>query len=235
MRSPNMRKLRGAARAIFATQTFGLNVLQLLSALDDRLVAALEAGDIRLLRSAWLLKQTGTFRLLCRQDLETKDGDGLNSALLSCEEAVRLIRRCDRSVGAVTHGWLTPGDPDPDGRRLDLVQRALRANPGMEGLFWDFASLHQPSADGQRTEAEEVSASITAPPQKKPHHLYCACIAPRTSSTTTAARRASGARWPWWPTCTPPPSARRCCRSRRCRRGPSASMAASASPAWPRA
>ena len=91
MRSPNMRKLRGAARAIFATQTFGLNVLQLLSALDDRLVAALEAGDIRLLRSAWLLKQTGTFRLLCRQDLETKDGDGLNSALLSCEEAVRLV------------------------------------------------------------------------------------------------------------------------------------------------
>jgi hypothetical protein len=39
-------------------------VLAILSALDDRLVGALERGDIRFLRSAWLLAQPPEFRMV---------------------------------------------------------------------------------------------------------------------------------------------------------------------------
>ena len=75
-----------------------------LSNLDAKLIDALKAGYVRLLRSTWLLQQPTTYQLQWRQKLEQLDGLGMNSALLTPEEAVALVRCCNRSVGALTYG-----------------------------------------------------------------------------------------------------------------------------------
>ena len=77
-------------------------VLRELSALDDRLVATLEKGDIALVRSAWVL-QPSVDRMLWRQELEQLARSGASpSPLLEPGEAAALVRRCDRSAGALT-------------------------------------------------------------------------------------------------------------------------------------
>ena len=123
-------------------------VLRLLSALDDNLVKALRDRDIRLLRASFVLKQPPNFRLPWRQELERMERDGESpSPLLSPDEAVELIRECSSSTGALTYGWLSPGDPDPAGCRLDVLQRALRKHPHIRACFWDFGSLFQVPTD----------------------------------------------------------------------------------------
>ena len=82
--------------------------MRALTSLDDRLLVAFEHQDIRLLRSKWLLQQPPSFRLPRRQDLEAREQED-ESPLLSGEEAVKLIRKCKRNMGSLTHGWLTPG------------------------------------------------------------------------------------------------------------------------------
>ena len=138
-------------------------MLQALSRLDDRLVEVLRSGDLRILRSAWLSQQPDTYRLQGRQELEKLDGQGASSALLSPGEAVALVQQCDRSVGALTHGahpvcgrtrallvhplalcvagWLSPGNPDPAGQRLQVVQQALAKHTHIQGLFWECAPI----------------------------------------------------------------------------------------------
>jgi hypothetical protein len=66
------------------------------------------------------------------------------SPLLSPQEAVALVERGDRSIGTLTYGWLSPGDPDPDGSRFRVLRRALLGMAiRIEALFWDFGSLYQ--------------------------------------------------------------------------------------------
>jgi hypothetical protein len=107
-----------------------------LTKLDDRLVKALERGDVKLLRSAWLLAQPDGYLLQRRQDLEA-------GALLTPAEAVALIREGKRGAGVVSHGWLLPGCPDPAGARVALLRRVLRSQPHIKALFFDFPSLYQ--------------------------------------------------------------------------------------------
>jgi hypothetical protein len=101
-----------------------------LASLDDRLEEVLREGDIRLFHSKWLLKQEPSYRIQRRQDLD-------EAALLSCEEAVELIRRRNRCVGALTYGWPSAGDPDPTGHRVAVLKLALLANPHIEACFWE--------------------------------------------------------------------------------------------------
>ena len=81
-----------------------------LTELEEPLLAVLANGDIRLLRSEWLLEQPEGYILPRRQELEELERQG-QSPLLSCEEAVALIKRGDRSVGALTYRWLTAKHP----------------------------------------------------------------------------------------------------------------------------
>ena len=37
-------------------------------------------------------------------------------------------------------GWLSPGDCDPCGARVVVVQRALRKYPRIAGFFWEHAA-----------------------------------------------------------------------------------------------
>jgi hypothetical protein len=135
-------------------------MIRVLSGLDDRLADALLAGDIKLLRVSWLRRLRGLLRqpdwrsLRRRQELEALRAE---SPFLSAEEAVALLRRGTRGVGALTHGWLSPGECDPDGARLDMVLAALDEHPHIEGVFWDYASLFQNLPDRTRTPDERAA------------------------------------------------------------------------------
>ena len=120
-------------------------IREALSTLDSRLLGALQRGDIRLVSSTWLCAEhSREFRIQRRQVLEKEERSGpLPSPLVPPEEAVRLLQRGDRSVGALTYGWLTPGDPDPSGHRVKAVRRALKHHPHIKAVFWDYASLPQ--------------------------------------------------------------------------------------------
>jgi hypothetical protein len=139
-------------------------MIRVLSRLDDRLAEALRAGDIKLLRVSWLrrlgrsLRQPNGRRLKRRQELEALFlASGKKSPFLSAEEAVALLRRGNRGVGALTHGWLSPGECDPDGARLDVMLAALEEHLHIEGVFWDYASLFQNLPDRDRTPDERAA------------------------------------------------------------------------------
>ena len=128
--------------------------LRVLTKLDDRLIESVQRGDIRFVRAAWVL-QPAVKQIRNRQELEELERGGASpSPLMSTNEAVAMIRRGDRSAGALTYGWLSPFHPDPAGKRLEVVRAALSANLHIEGFFWDFASLYQNPHGGRRTDAE---------------------------------------------------------------------------------
>ncbi|KOO28318.1 ankyrin repeat and sam domain-containing protein 6 [Chrysochromulina tobinii] len=81
----------------------------------------------------------------------------LSSPFLSAEEAVVLLRRGSRGVGALSHSWLSPGECDPDGVRLEMVLAALEEHPHIEGVFWDYASLFQNLPNRTRTPVESAA------------------------------------------------------------------------------
>ena len=68
--------------------------------LDEGLTSTFRRGDIRLLRRAWLLEAPDR-HVPYRQKLEEREGQG-ESPLLDPEEAVALLERGDRSIGALT-------------------------------------------------------------------------------------------------------------------------------------
>ena len=142
--------------------------IQVLSRLDDGLVQVLRRGDIRLLRVAWLMERPDGYIMERRQELEAREREG-ESPLLSTQEAAELVRRGDRSVGAFTYGWLSPGNPDPLGARLAVLRSALAQLPHIEGLFWDFASLYQ----ALRTEAENEAFGRSLPAMNQ---LYASAV-----------------------------------------------------------
>ena len=142
--------------------------LLLLSSLDDRLVGALEANAIRLVRIAWFLDQPEGDRLRTRQELEQIESSGASpSPLLSSKEAVALVRRGKRGAGVLSYGWLCPGSPDPDCARTRVVQSALKAHSHIEGLFWDYmCALPRPCSH----------ARARAKPNRAPCHVCHRCL-----------------------------------------------------------
>ena len=77
--------------------------VRILSSLDDRLIAALLAGFIRLVRSEWLIQQPDEYCIERRQELEERERNGETpTPLLSPEEGAALVRSATRCVGAVS-------------------------------------------------------------------------------------------------------------------------------------
>ena len=111
-----------------------------LSGLDDRLAGVLGSGDIALVRSAWLLAQKPSYRIVRRQDLAPV---GSIRPLLDSDEAVQLLREGRRAVGVLSYGWPTSGNPDPNGDRVQCMRRALEERPDIKAFFWDGPSLFQ--------------------------------------------------------------------------------------------
>jgi hypothetical protein len=130
---------------------------QALTELDKIVIQVLMCGAIRLLCVKWLLMQPDNFKMPNRQELEALEKSGASpSPLLSREEAAALVRRGDRSIGALTYGWLMSGDPDPAGSRIRVLRRAL-ARLAIEALFWDFGSLYQAPRTAEQKEFFEIA------------------------------------------------------------------------------
>ena len=125
----------------------------------DEIEAALRGGAIALLDGAWVVRCAARAggRIQRRQDLP-------DEAFLSLDaiKAAGIVRDA-LPVAVVSYPWLHPEHPDPRGDTLRLLARVLEAfiTHEKEGkqqpwaLFWDFASLHQHSEGGRRTDAEE--------------------------------------------------------------------------------
>ena len=90
-------------------------------------------------------ERTYDYKIKRRQDLEELEAadQGL-SPLLAGAEAVTLIRKGRRGVGALTYGWLLPWDPDPTRQRTRLLRRTLEDQRYMKALFIDQCTLYQP-------------------------------------------------------------------------------------------
>ena len=200
-----------------------ITISSVLSGLDDRLVTILRAGDMRLVRTAWVLQPSVT-RIQRRQVLEELEAQlqqveasADQLPLLSLDEAVALVLSGDRSMGALTYGWLSPGDPDPAGRRLEVVRQALRQNTHIVGFFWDYASLFQVRCPFR------LSCLWPSPHRQSicAHRHSCGALRSLRSllagSARASRRMPSNGHWVPWPTSMLPPSARPSCSSRRSR------------------
>jgi predicted DNA-binding ribbon-helix-helix protein len=147
---------------------------QALTELDKIVIQVLLCGAIRLLCVKWLLMQPANFKMPNRQALEEIERSGASpSPLLSPQEAAALVERGDRSIGTLTYGWLSPGDPDPKGSRIRVLRRALMGTTiRIEALFWDFGSLYQnPRSPGQE------EAFVTALKGGAMNQLYASILA----------------------------------------------------------
>jgi len=128
-----------------------------LTELDEIVIRVLLCGAIRLLCVEWLLMQPDNFKMPNRQALEALEKSGASpSPLLSREAAAALVRRGDRSIGALTYGWLSPGDPDPAGSRIRVLRRALM-RLAIKALFWDFGSLYQAPRTPEQKDFFEIA------------------------------------------------------------------------------
>ena len=114
--------------------------LRPLAATDDRLVAALAAGAIKIVHADYLRHTAVGDRILRRQDLEALEKRGVR-VFLSPEEAVASLRANGRVIGAFTYGWISPGDPDVGGAYLVAVRRFLCSELGQHllAVFWECA------------------------------------------------------------------------------------------------
>ena len=147
--------------------------VQLLAALDDRLVAALESGAIKLVRAEALCDEateTEFAKIRRRQDLEELERSRGVRIFLTPSEAVAALRAKGRLVGGLTYGWTTPDHPDVSGMVLAAVRRFLRSELGRHvvAVFWDFASLPQkprsPAEDALFKQALGVMGDVYASP-----------------------------------------------------------------------
>lgn len=112
--------------------------------IDGKLRERLGDGSIRLLRCEWLLSMesdaslgrdaaTGNAVMRRQQELPPE-------AFYSAEDAADLLKRGDRSIFALSYGWLTRAHPDPHGTTLSAVRRYLQSESSAVvrcALFWE--------------------------------------------------------------------------------------------------
>lgn len=123
---------------------------EILRSLDKYVLNELRAGSIRLVDADALRKWDPATPLPRRQQLKPR-------VLLEPAAACALLERGDRSVGVLTYCWKTVPAPDPDNETLRAVQGFLRDDPRgrrLRAVFWDWCSLFQKGADGDRTADE---------------------------------------------------------------------------------
>ena len=115
--------------------------IPLLMALDDKLEASFLSGAINLLDATFLRDEKALARLERRQDLEAREAKKGIKIFLTPDEAVKELRKNERSIGSLTYGWGCPDHPDPSGLYLVAVRRFLRSKHGahIRACFWECA------------------------------------------------------------------------------------------------
>ena len=155
----SIRELRRMRRALA-----DVDLSAILSAADSKidgsLADRLRDGSVRLLRCSWLASPasdaflgrdaSGAVIMKRQQDMPAE-------AFVPSDEAVAMLERGDRSILALSYGWLTALHPDPHGTTLAAVRRFLDADAAASdtGLFWDFCSLPQKGPNGEEKTEEE--------------------------------------------------------------------------------
>lgn len=125
--------------------------------------ASVTNGDVALLKGSWLQSYVETgLPIERRQEMpETAYWDpeaAMNFATTQWEEEGTCF------IIAVSHCWLTPEHPDPEGANLRIVAAAAKSYMGSlkfadVAIFWDFCSLYQPDSMGHLPQMERVSFS----------------------------------------------------------------------------
>ena len=121
----SIRDLRRTRRALVDVD-FSAALCAADSRIDSLLADRLRDGSARLLRCSWLSSPasdaflgrdaSGAVIMRRRQDLPP-------DAFVPCDEAAAMLLRGDRSVLALSHGWLTALHPEPHGTTLAAVRR----------------------------------------------------------------------------------------------------------------
>ena len=119
-------------REVLASIDFTAALSSADSVIDAKLEENLADGSIRLVCCSWLQSpeadaslardDNGAVIMRRRQDLPEE-------AFVPCDEAVAMLKRGDRSVLALTYGWLTAFHPDPHGTTLAAARRPRGAGP----------------------------------------------------------------------------------------------------------
>ena len=115
--------------------------------IDSKLDEELRAGTIRLVRAAWLLSDACPAVMPRCQALP-------QAAFASPSDASALLRRGDRSVLALSHGWLSAAHPDPQGETLRALKRHLRSATPDAAVFVECAWRGRTRAARPRSLAE---------------------------------------------------------------------------------
>ena len=114
--------------------------------LDVGLETALGSGDIKIVRSDFLLNNDVEACLSRRQDLEAMERDGVARVFLPPSEAVLALQAGNRSIAVLSYCWVSAEHPSAQGvHYLTAVRRFLQSAHGTHvvGVFWDYASLPQ--------------------------------------------------------------------------------------------
>ena len=90
--------------------------------MDGELGEKLADSTVRLVRATWLLSEVCPAKMPRLQELPPE-------ALFPPDEAYALLRRGDRSMISLSHGWLTADHPDPAGETLATLKQHLRSLP----------------------------------------------------------------------------------------------------------
>ena len=117
--------------------------------IDERLAERLRDGSIRLVRVAWLLSDAPARSFRRGEAMVMRRCQELPAdAFVPPEEAAELLLRGNRSVLALSYGWLSAAHPDPHGAtfaalRLHL-QSAARSLAADAAVFVDFMCAPPP-------------------------------------------------------------------------------------------
>ena len=121
---------------------------------------ALMTGHVRLVKMSWLIKHAKAKGILSRRQELPEE------AFFSVDELKRMYGNGNRDgvlpIIAISFCWLTASHPDPEGKQLATVaammekEQAKYAQLGFSdmGVFWDWLSIYQKDAKGERSEEE---------------------------------------------------------------------------------
>jgi len=190
--------LRDAKRALLELD---VRLESIGDAIDGPVRKVLLAGDVRLLRCAWLMDRAvsdaafdrderGTPIIRCLQGLPEE-------AFASPAEAEALYSAGERKVLVLSHGWQTPGHCDPHGTTLERVRAFLATDAAAHSdclLFWDMASLAQKPRTREETAAfgralkqmGSFYASIASTAVIQVKHLPDAALLPKAACVTVS-------------------------------------------------
>jgi len=138
--APQLAQGASAIEAISVEEETRLSIAVLAAHDEKRLAHAMKSGVIRLLSVKALLAQQPA-RLLRLQELPP-------TLFLNAEQAHDLLLISQRRVLVLSHCWPMRGDPDPTGRKWDILLDFLKAFIAQlatddYGLFVDFCCLPQ--------------------------------------------------------------------------------------------